>query len=222
MVPSAKTRIRNFTRMYASLPNQLTLLRLVLAGVFFVVLNLYRYPNECRNALPWAIGIFLVAVLTDWLDGYLARRWKAESAFGRIMDPFCDKVLVIGAFLYLSGPRFVDSIAVKNDEFFTMISGVYPWMVTVILARELLVTNIRGEMENLGVNFGANLWGKLKMILQSAAIPLVLLIVYLNPRGTWLAPARDTLVYATVLVTLVSGFPYIVNAVRVLRGRAAA
>lgn len=208
--------------MYRTLPNQITVLRLVLACVFFLVLNLYRYPHECRAALPWTIAIFLVAVFTDWLDGYLARRWKAESTFGRIMDPFCDKVLIIGAFVYLSGPRFVDPKAVANEEFFTMISGVYPWMATVILARELLVTNIRGEMEDMGVKFGANLFGKLKMVLQSTAIPTVLFIVYLGPRGTWLAHVRDALVYATVIVTVLSGLPYITSAIRAVRGQATA
>ncbi|MCE9589539.1 MAG: CDP-diacylglycerol--glycerol-3-phosphate 3-phosphatidyltransferase [Planctomycetes bacterium] len=211
--------------MRRSLPNQITVLRLVLACVFFIVLNLYRYPHECHAALPWAIAIFLLAVATDWLDGHLARLWKAESTFGRIMDPFCDKVLIIGAFVYLSGPRFVDPNAVIEERFFTMISGVYPWMVAIILARELLVTNIRGEMEDLGVKFGASLWGKLKMILQSTAVPVVLLLVAMDPhrRGhEWMAVTRDVLVYTTVVVTVLSGVPYIVNAARALRGKTTA
>lgn len=210
--------------MYRQLPNQLTMLRLVLAAVFFVILNQYRYgdANEAW-VLPVAIVLFILAAITDSLDGYLARRWHVESTFGRIMDPFCDKVLVIGGFIYLAGPRFVIPEAVEQGEFFTMASGVYPWMVAVILARELLVTGIRGELEGAGVQFGANIFGKLKMILQSIAIPLVLLIVAMDPRAAdhlWMAMVRDILVYATVIVTVFSGLPYITNAARVMRSAA--
>jgi len=207
--------------VYRQLPNELTLARLVLAAVFFVVLNQYRYATETGAGWLLAAGVvFILAAATDALDGYLARRWKVESTFGRVMDPFCDKVLVIGAFIYLAGPRFVDPLAVEAGSYLTMVSGVYPWMVAVILARELLVTGIRGEMETGGVRFGAVWSGKLKMILQSAAIPLVLLIVWIDPRTPgwgWLAWIRDALVYATVAATVASGVPYVQRAARVLR-----
>lgn len=205
---------------YRQLPNILTVLRLVLAAVFFIVLNQYRYDSGRPEGLLLAAGvIFILAALTDAADGYLARRWHVESTFGRIMDPFCDKVLVIGAFIYLAGPRFVNPAAVEADSFFTMISGVYPWMVAIILARELLVTAVRGEVETTGVAFGANVWGKLKMILQSIGIPVILLIVYLDPAEpgyAWLAWVRDVLVYAIVVVTAVSVMPYLTQAARAL------
>ena len=210
--------------MYRQLPNQLTVLRLVLAGLFFIILNQYRYPGVNDWALLVSIVIFIVATITDMLDGHLARRWKVESAFGRIMDPFCDKVLVIGAFVYLSGPRMVDPQAVEAGNFFTMASGTYSWMVAVILARELLVTGIRGELEDAGVKFPSNLFGKLKMILQSITVPIVLLIIYFQPGATQnltLALMRDGLIYTTVLVTAVSGLPYITQAWRVIGGFAA-
>ncbi len=162
----------------------------------------------------------VLAALTDLLDGYLARRWKVESTFGRIMDPFCDKVLIIGAFIYLAGPRFVDPAAVEAQSYFTMASGVYPWMVAIILARALLVTSIRGELESTGVKFGANVFGKLKMILQSVAIPLVLAIVMLidgRDGPGWAAWTRDILVYLTVLVTVLSGIPYVTRAMFTIR-----
>lgn len=213
---------------YRQLPNQLTLLRLVLAAVFFVLLNCYRYGAASPMwLLPVAIVVFIAAAITDTLDGYLARKWHVESKFGRIMDPFCDKVLVIGAFVYLAGPRFVipDAIGVNNIDFFSMVTGVYPWMVAVILSRELLVTAIRGELEGEGVKFGANVFGKLKMILQSVVIPIVLAIVWLaeidpgSPGGVGnlLYWVRDVLVYVTVLVTVVSGLPYITGAVKATR-----
>ncbi len=205
---------------YRQLPNQLTMLRLVLAAVFFVLLNCYRYgANSPIWLIPVAIVIFVLAAITDSLDGYLARRWHVESKFGRIMDPFCDKVLVIGAFVYLAGPRFVipGAIVEPDISFLSMASGVYPWMVAVILSRELLVTAIRGELESEGVKFGANVFGKLKMILQSIVIPIVLLIVWLDPRSEgweWTAWVRDILVYLTVIVTVISGLPYITGAAR--------
>ncbi|MFW6038886.1 MAG: CDP-diacylglycerol--glycerol-3-phosphate 3-phosphatidyltransferase, partial [bacterium] len=204
---------------YRQVPNILTVLRLVLAAVFFIVLNQYRYDSGRPEWLLVAAGvIFILAALTDAADGYLARRWHVESTFGRIMDPFCDKVLVIGAFIYLAGPRFVIPDRVP-DSFFTMVSGVYPWMVAIILARELLVTAVRGEVETTGVAFGANLWGKLKMILQSIGIPVILLIVYLDPAAEgyrWLAWVRDVLVYAIVIVTALSVLPYLTQAARAL------
>lgn len=207
--------------MYRQLPNQLTVLRLVLAGVFLFVLNQYRYQSDTPGwLLLLAIVVFVLAAFTDLLDGYLARRWGVESTFGRIMDPFCDKVLIIGGFIYLAGPRFVIPQAIESGSILTMASGVYPWMVAVILARELLVTGVRDEMESQGVRFGASLTGKLKMVLQSVTIPVVLLIVYLDPASRpWLAWVRDTLVYLTVLVTLLSGLPYIFRATRAVRSR---
>ncbi len=206
--------------MRRSIPNQLTVLRLVLAAVFFLTLNQYRYPMGPNGWLITAFFVFVAAAITDWLDGFLARRWRAESTFGRIMDPFCDKVLVIGAFIYLSGPRFVISDAVAQGEWFTMVSGVYPWMVAVILARELLVTGIRGEMESRGVGFGAQTWGKLKAVLQLVAVPVVLLIVWQDPRAEghrWMGWTRDVLVYATVTVTVLSGLPYITSAAAAMK-----
>ncbi|MEX0744333.1 MAG: CDP-diacylglycerol--glycerol-3-phosphate 3-phosphatidyltransferase [Phycisphaeraceae bacterium] len=208
--------------MRRHVPNQLTLFRLLLAAAFFLVLNQYRYASTTPAWILLLAGcVFILAAVTDLLDGYLARRWQAESTFGRIMDPFCDKVLVIGAFIYLAGPRFVIPGAVEDRAVFVMVSGVYPWMVAIILARELLVTGVRGELEGLGVKFGANLSGKLKMALQSVAIPAILVIVYLDPEREpwlWLGVMRDVLVYATVLVTLASGIPYFVRAIRVMPG----
>jgi CDP-diacylglycerol---glycerol-3-phosphate 3-phosphatidyltransferase len=204
--------------MYRNLPNLLTLLRLVLAGVFFVVLNQYRYEfprGEPHTAIIFcSIVLFSLAAITDVLDGYLARKWHVESRFGRIMDPFCDKILVIGAFMMLAGPRFIIPDKPPNPLLsLNMVSGVYPWMVVIILARELLVTGIRGEMEGQGTRFGANLFGKLKMILQSLVIPLVLLLVWIDPvQHKWAGWTRDVLVYATILVTVLSGWPYIVAA----------
>lgn len=208
-----------------NIPNLLTMLRLVLAAAFFTVLAVYQFDNGQYALLLPAIVLFIAAAVTDALDGYFARLWHVESKFGRIMDPFCDKVLIIGALCFLAGPGFGYFEAVYDQdnmyagERFINESGFLPWMVVVIIARELLVTGIRGELEGGGHKFGANLWGKLKMILQSAVIPFVMLVTYLIDSefqfADKLKTPRDILVYATVVVTVLSGLPYITGAYRV-------
>ncbi|MCH7573171.1 MAG: CDP-alcohol phosphatidyltransferase family protein, partial [Planctomycetes bacterium] len=84
------------------LPNAITLCRLVLAVAFFATLNAYRYPDTNSVWANIAIALFIIAAITDALDGYLARKWNATTMFGRIMDPFCDKFLILGAFVYLA------------------------------------------------------------------------------------------------------------------------
>jgi CDP-diacylglycerol--glycerol-3-phosphate 3-phosphatidyltransferase len=206
-----------------SLPNALTMLRLVLAAGFFAALNAYRYPDTHVLWANVAVWVFILAALTDWLDGYLARRWKATSVFGRIMDPFCDKVLIIGAFIYLAGPRFVVPEWVEEGSFFTMASGVYPWMVAVILARELLVTGFRGEVESSGGSFAAMQSGKWKMLLQSVTIPVVIFLAvnFKTHETLWAKWMCYVFVYATVIITILSGVPYVVRLRSVLPKRGA-
>jgi len=198
------------------LPNMLTMLRLVLAAAFFGTLNVYRYPDHNTLWANIAVVFFVAAAITDAFDGYLARKWHVESVFGRIMDPFCDKVLVLGAFIYLAGPRFIVPEWVEDEgSFFTMATGVYPWMVVIVLARELLVTGFRGEAESMGVSFASNWVGKAKMILQSIVIPLVIVLTVNFKTGgeeTLNVAARWTcyvVVYLMVIVTILSGLPYV-------------
>jgi CDP-diacylglycerol--glycerol-3-phosphate 3-phosphatidyltransferase len=201
-----------------NLPNALTLLRLVLAGGFFAALNAFRFPDKHIFWANVAIAVFILAAITDALDGHLARRWDVISTFGRIMDPFCDKVLVLGAFIYLAGPRFVVPAWVEQGDFFTMATGVYPWMVAVILARELLVTGVRGVVESMGISFPAKWSGKAKMILQSVSIPIIILLAA-NCRPDEQAWARWScyvLVYATLVVTVWSGLPYVLGVRRIM------
>lgn len=202
---------------YRNLPNQLTILRLLLAGGFFFMLNLFRYtPGHTEGWKLWtAMGVFIAAMLTDIADGYLARRWRVESTFGRIMDPFVDKVVVLGALIYLAGPRFVNPEAA--GDFFNMTSGVYPWMVVVIFAREMLVTAIRGAVESEGAPFGAKWQGKLKTLFQSVGIPFILGIVALDPNAVghvWMKWVREFFAYGMVIVTMFSGLPYVVGAMQ--------
>lgn len=212
-----------------NIPNLLTMLRLVLAAAFFAILAIYQFDNDQYTLLLPAIVLFIAAAITDAMDGYYARKWHVESKFGRIMDPFCDKVLILGALCFLAGPSFAYLMPVFDEdnmyagEKSVQVSSVLPWMVVVIIARELLVTGIRGEMESSGHKFGANLWGKLKMILQSIVVPIVLVVVYLLDKDVQFADdlrlPLSILVYATVVVTVLSGLPYVTGAYRVSKAQ---
>lgn len=210
-----------------NIPNALTVLRLVLSAAFFLLLMSYQHhAGQPMHAwvLPIATILFIVAALTDALDGYLARRWQVISVFGRIVDPLADKVLVIGAFIMLAGANFSDPSRVSEGSRITMVSGVYPWMVVVILVREMMVTTVRATLEGQGIDFSAKQLGKWKMILQSVVVPIVLIIVWIDPARpgyAWLVWPRDILVWVTVAVTILSGLPYVSGAVGALTSKPA-
>lgn len=215
--------------MQRQLPNLLTFLRLVLAAVFFFLLSRYQYEMSNANLLYIAFLVYCVALVTDFLDGYLARRWNAQSAFGRMTDPFVDKVLVLGSFIFFAGKNFViplsDPDSTPNNV--RTITGVVPWMVVVILARELLVTTFRGVSEAAGKNFGAAFSGKLKMTLQSITILIILAFVtfssytdyhpYLEKYEYPARIFRDISIWVTLAVTLYSGLLYVKKAVDMFR-----
>ena len=196
---------------YRHIPNLLTMARGVMAVMFFVAISLYRYPDE-GEGWPWvAIGLFIVAAATDYLDGYLARKWQVVTAFGRVMDPFCDKLLILGALVCLAGPRFLVPQWVEEGRLLTMASGLAPWMVVVMFAREIFVTSIRGVAESSGLAFGAKWSGKAKMMFQSIAIPIVMVLIAIAPPGlhAWSAWTIQILMWTTVAVTAWSGLPYL-------------
>ena len=135
------------------------------------------------------------------------------------MDPFCDKVLVLGAFIFYAGSRFSVPEWIAEDRLMTMATGVYPWMVVLLIARELLVTAIRDVLESKGYKSGAKWAGKAKMILQSFAVPLVLLLV-VNCRPDKHQSVMiliDVLIWLMLVVTLWSGLPYVTGLRHVLR-----
>jgi CDP-diacylglycerol--glycerol-3-phosphate 3-phosphatidyltransferase len=183
-----------------NLPNQLTAARFVLGVILFVFIDLEL----------WLVcaAVFALAAVTDWLDGYLARRQGLVSSLGRQLDPLVDKVVVCGAYIFLLPfPH----------------GGLAAWMVTVVVARELIITGLRSFMENRGAVFGADWLGKIKMGLQCAtlfAIFAVLKAVEVagGPEGLHAAfAARDVLLYVTVAVTALSGLQYLWRAGLALR-----
>ncbi len=198
------------TARYAQLPNLLTMIRGVMAVMFFIAVGFYDGPDQGVAWLWVATGLFVIAAITDFLDGHLARRWHVVSAFGRVMDPFCDKLLVMGAFVMMAGARFEVPEWAENEHWITNATGVMPWMVVVMLGRELFVTSARGVAESAGIAFGASWTGKAKMALQATVIPIVLGLVAAAPPSThaWSAWVTQLLMWMTVLVTLLSGIPY--------------
>lgn len=212
------------------IPNLLTLSRVVLAWVFVGLLSLVQtrtlvseptdidrlgeLAHPSSGLIIAAAVVFIVAAITDALDGHLARKWNAITKFGRIMDPMADKLLVLGGFIMLATPSFRATLMPSETPL--QLSAVAGWMVVVMLMRELLVTSIRGVYESEGVDFSAGSLGKAKMILQSITIPLVLLIVALGSPvpGSTGRLIIVLLVWATVITTLFSGVPYIFQALR--------
>ncbi|MBX3388418.1 MAG: CDP-alcohol phosphatidyltransferase family protein [Phycisphaeraceae bacterium] len=200
-----------------AVPNLLTLARLLLAGGLITLLSLWRYPKLDEQFAPptgpmiWACLLFSLGALTDLLDGLLARRWGVISRFGRIMDPFADKLLVVGAFAMMAGPAF--DVQLSSGKAL-QVSGVMPWMALVILSRELLVTTIRAVLEARGIDFSATLSGKAKMAVQCTCIISVFLILaFASPMP--LMPARkfiDAMVWTSVIVTALSIVPYAIRA----------
>lgn len=187
-------------------PNALTGVRLLLTAGFVALLSL-EPPR-----LLIAAALFAVAAATDAIDGFLARRWDAVSRLGRIADPFADKILVLGAFVVLAGPNLAP------------LTGVAPWMAVVILARELLVTSIRGLYEAEGHDFSAGLSGKLKMAAQSVAVPLILLAaewqrIGLHKAGSPASPPPVALAAAwgVTILTAASAFPSLLRAIAIER-----
>lgn len=210
------------------IPNLLTGLRILLAGFLFTLFSFYLEVRVSGGGFlgpatyaDTTIGhffrdyeaivlngffvLFFVAGITDALDGYFARRWNVTTIFGRIADPFADKIMISGTFVLF--------VPLGQD-----ILPVAPWMVVAILAREYLVTSIRGYAESTGVAFPASNWGKFKMLLQSLCCGWLFLFLanenFLNP---WARPIMVALVWLTVIVTLISGVIYIQTARRLLK-----
>lgn len=194
-----------------NLPNQITIARLILAIVFFVLLAQYSQRTPEPWKLDWACALFIVAAATDFLDGYIARKWGMVTKLGRVLDPLVDKVLICGAFIFFVGPGFVDTTGTNATE-------VQAWMVVVIVCRELLVTGLRGFSESVGRNFSAGLHGKLKMWIQSIAVPVILFIV--AHEESWkigsASTIKATLAWVTAIVTALSALQYLARSRHIL------
>ncbi len=196
--------------VFAHWPNRITAIRFFGALALFVILGLVEgglLPDGW--VVPGACFVLFVAVAaTDWLDGHLARKHGNVTAFGRIADPFVDKILVVGSLTFLAvlpwGQPFLPG-----------------WVVVTVLAREFLVTGLRGYVESVGLEFPADRSGKLKLILQCIAIGAILAhqvvpgLEWFAIFSAWIAHAG---VWSMLVLSLYSGLGYIVKAKGLLGG----
>ena len=195
-----------------SIPNILTASRIVFTGAFVWLLfdtdrNAMVEPalSEQVWKLDWAFITFIIAGVTDILDGPLARAMKVTGQFGRMFDPLVDKILVCGGFILLA-------------MFDHSISYIAWWMVAIILLREFLVTVARSKSEALGQAFGASWVGKVKMFLQCFAVATVIKYMAHFQGVEWAITFRNTAVWVAVIFTAVSALTYL-NRFRILLRR---
>jgi CDP-diacylglycerol--glycerol-3-phosphate 3-phosphatidyltransferase len=178
-----------------NVPNRLTILRLVLTLPFVAALSL-QFPG----AKFLALGLFIVSSVTDYADGYIARKFKLITDFGKLMDPLVDKIMTMSAFVCL-----------------VSLGSVPAWAVIVILSRELLITGLRLMAAVRGKVLSAERLGKLKTVSQIVTILYCLLLLAIidqfgrvlgPPAVSWLNLVALTLVLLTVGLTLWSGISY--------------
>ena len=169
-----------------NLPNKLTVIRILLIPFFLICFEV----NFAGHALT-ALVIFVIASVTDFLDGYIARRDHLITDFGKFMDPLADKLLTASAFVCLTSIGFIPA-----------------WVVVIILAREFAITGLRLVAASDGIVLAAGIWGKFKTVSQMIAI--ILLLLYLIPqlRFNWLWILGQVAVYVCTALTLWSGLDY--------------
>lgn len=180
--------------MKMNLPNRLTILRMILVPVFcfFYLTNAVAYPLR-----QWiALAIFIAASLTDYADGQIARKRGLVTDFGKFMDPLADKLLVDSALIC-----FVSR-------------GIVPcWMVLILIGREFVISGFRLIAAEKGIVIAAGIYGKIKTVLQMAAV--IMLLIPLE--AVWINVLRQVLLYGSVIFSLISLFDYIYHNQNVLK-----
>ena len=179
------------------MPNAITAVRLVLAIALFVLQSFHLY-------LP-ALIMFILAAGTDWMDGYWARKYGQVTKLGRVFDPFVDKVLICGVFIFL-GADYPNS-------------GVHAGVAVIIFAREMLVTVLRSMIEQGGGDFSASRAGKWKMVFQCAAVVMSLIALCGYDLPDWYGTALTGVVWFAVGSTIYSGIGYINAAAKFFKDR---
>ena len=187
-----------------NVPNVLSALRILLAVVLFVLIGTGFY-------VP-ALVVFVVAAVTDFIDGWWARHFHQCTQLGRMLDTFADKILICGAFI-----MFAALPDMQRDW-----KLIQPWMAVLIVAREMLVSYLKVFMESSGVSYGAKWSGKIKMFFQCIAVALACLWLALQTAGTegislqvvyW---SFVVSLWITLLSTIQSGLEYVIEVGRIL------
>ena len=191
-----------------NVPNILTISRIVLSIVLFALFPFKLYTT--------CMILFIIAALTDFADGWWARKYDQKTQFGRIMDPFADKALVCGTLIYLvSVPELHN---VWKCEGYSVPFGLATWMVVAILLRELFIPMLRSMVESSGGDFSAKWVGKWKTTLQCIDIPMAFLILIRGENSpAWLRLGFLACLYVVVYLTLYSGWVYIRAALNMSR-----
>ncbi len=184
-----------------TLPNQLTILRIILTPIF-----LYLFLSKDPFLIQISLGVFLIAALTDWYDGWLARKFNYITDWGKFWDPLADKILTSTAFL---GFVFV---------------GLLPlWMVVLIVLRDLIITLLRIYAESRGYNFVTSYYAKWKTVLQMVFLYYLLLLygglntveIYVGNENLFNQLSNKNLIYFIMLVitiiTVHSGVTYLLK-----------
>ncbi|MBO4929623.1 MAG: CDP-diacylglycerol--glycerol-3-phosphate 3-phosphatidyltransferase [Clostridia bacterium] len=176
-----------------TLPNILTCVRVLLIPVFMVLA--YQNNMPCDIA---ALIVYVVACLTDYVDGYLARKNNQVTNFGKFMDPVADKLLVMAALLI-----FIED-------------GTIPaWAVAIILGREFIVSALRMVAASEGLVIAANMWGKAKTMITM--ITLIFLLCPIGPILLGPVSLQDIMIWITVIITAISGTTYITDNFAVIK-----
>ena len=176
-----------------TLPNILTCVRVLLIPVFMVLA--YQNNMPCDIA---ALIVYVVACLTDYVDGYLARKNNQVTNFGKFMDPVADKLLVMAALLI-----FIED-------------GTIPaWAVAIILGREFIVSALRMVAASEGLVIAANMWGKAKTMITM--ITLIFLLCPIGPIMLGPVSLQDVMIWITVIITTISGVTYIIDNFSVIK-----
>ncbi|RPJ18982.1 MAG: CDP-alcohol phosphatidyltransferase family protein [Planctomycetaceae bacterium] len=173
--------LSKLSAMWKHVPNILTFIRL---GMTFIFLGMILYSPHVANHsffLDVAFAIFVVAGLTDVIDGHVARHFNASSKFGRMIDPLVDKVLVCGAFICFA----IIGVPKLFDWDPTTLAIVHWLVVGVLVLRETYVTVLRQMAEARGINFAAVISGKIKMFVQTFAIGTVIIKTAHVPDALW-------------------------------------
>ncbi|MGV8845386.1 CDP-diacylglycerol--glycerol-3-phosphate 3-phosphatidyltransferase [Tessaracoccus sp.] len=177
-----------------NVPNALTVLRIVLVPVFLVVL--FSHPQDPGWRIA-ATAVFVIAILTDLADGHIARKYNLVTDFGKLWDPIADKALTGAAFVSLG------------------ILGELNWVIiALILVREWGITWLRAAIAKYGI-MAANRGGKLKTVTQSVALALYLLGLEHLP--VWLQWVAQGIMWAALVLTLLTGADYIRSALKIRR-----
>ena len=194
-----------------NVPNVLTYFRILFSIAIFAVL-----PFQCYKT---ALVLFILGSLTDFFDGWWARHFNQVTKLGRIVDPFADKLLVCGTLIYLiTIPELTDF----SFSCYPFKCGLAPWMVVVIVSRELLVTLLRSMVEGSGGDFSAKWLGKIKMGFQCFGISACLLYLILLQHGTraaWVEILMVVCLWGMVYTAVHSCLKYIIAATKALKGK---